>query len=110
MSTIRPVLIALIALSVAFLPLAGGLAFAMPHEGGIVASDADCCPDGKPCEKKTNRCGVDSACMLKCSGLMGVSAAPPTLLLTISAMEEATLDSSAFCSPGEHPPLPPPRA
>jgi hypothetical protein len=53
MSTIRPIVTALIALSVTFLPLAGGLALAMPHDGGVAVAYADCCPGGKPCEKKT---------------------------------------------------------
>ena len=70
MSTRRPILIALIALAVALLPVAGGMAVATPH-AAFTAPQADCCPNGKPCEKKTNGCGSVSGCALKCFSLTG---------------------------------------
>ena len=75
MSTRRPILIALIALAVALLPMAGGMAVATPH-AAFTAPQADCCPNGKPCEKKTNGCGSVAGCVLKCFNLTGAVAAP----------------------------------
>ncbi len=75
MSTRRPILIAVIALAVALLPMAGGMALAMQHDASLTACQADCCPNGKPCEKKTDGCGSMAGCVLKCFNLTGAVAA-----------------------------------
>jgi hypothetical protein len=109
MSKGRPILIALIALAVALLPMAGGMAVAMPHDASFTAPQADCCPNGKPCEKKTDGCGSISGCVLKCFNLTGAIAAPTAVSLTASAAEKPAFALQSFCSPAENPPLPPPR-
>ena len=109
MSTRRPILIALIALAVALLPVAGGMALAMPHDASFTAPQADCCPNGKPCEKKTDGCGSVAGCVLKCFNLTGAVAAPFAASVTPSTLEKPALVTQAFRSPAENPPLPPPR-
>jgi hypothetical protein len=109
MSTRRPILIALIALAVALLPVAGGMAFAMPHDASFGAPQADCCPNGKSCEKKTDDCGSVAGCALKCFNLTGAVVAPFSAALTPSALEKPSLALQGFRSPAENPPLPPPR-
>jgi hypothetical protein len=109
MSTGRHILIALIALAVALLPVAGGMALALPHDASFAAANADCCPNGKPCEKETDGCGSVAACVLKCCGLTGAIAAPVAVSLTVSALEKPALALQGFRSPAENPPLPPPR-
>jgi hypothetical protein len=108
MSTRRPILIAIIALAVALLPMAGGIALATPH-ASFTAPQADCCPNGKPCEKKTDGCGSVAGCVLKCFNLTGAVAAHVAAALTPSASEKPELLMQAFPSPAENPPLPPPR-
>ena len=108
MSTRRPILIALIALAVALLPMAGGMAVATPH-AAFTAPQADCCPNGKPCEKKTNGCGSVAGCVLKCFNLTGAVAAPFAVSVTPSTLEKPALVTQAFRSPTQNPPLPPPR-
>jgi hypothetical protein len=107
MSTRRPILIALIALAVALLPVAGEMALA--HDASFTAAKADCCPIGKPCEKKTDGCGSVAGCVLKCCGLTSAIAAPVAVSLTVSALEKPALALQGFRSPAENPPLPPPR-
>ena len=109
MSTGRHILIALIALAVALLPMAGGMALAMPHDASLTAPHSDCCPNGKPCEKKTDGCGSVAGCVLKCFNLTGAVAAPFADTVTPSTLEKPALVAQAFRSPAENPPLPPPR-
>ena len=106
-STRRPILIAFIALAVALLPMAGGMALAMPHDASFMTAQAG--PNGKPCEKKTDGCGAVSGCVLKCFSLTGAVAAPFCSSLTPSALEKPALARQTFHSPAESPPLPPPR-
>ena len=104
----RTILVALVALSVAMLPVAAGMARAMAHDASVT-SHADCCPNDQPCEKKTDRCGSDAACVLNCFSLTGVVAAPFALALTATALERPALAMQTLRSPAENPPLPPPR-
>jgi hypothetical protein len=109
MSAGRTILIALIALAVGLLPMAGGMALAMPHDASFAAAPADCCPNGRPCEKKSDGCGSVAGCVLKCFNLIGAVAAPFADTLTPSTLEQPALIAQAFRSPVENPPLPPPR-
>jgi hypothetical protein len=109
MSIGRHILVTLIALSVALLPVAGGSALAMPHDASLTASQTDCCPNGTPCQNKTDGCGSVAGCVLKCFNLTGVVAAQVAAALTPSALEKPELVTQAFRSPAENPPLPPPR-
>ncbi|MGH6826517.1 hypothetical protein [Methyloceanibacter sp.] len=109
MSIGRHILVTLIALSVALLPVAGGRALAMPHDASLTASQTDCCPGGKPCEKKTDGCGSVAGCVLKCFNLTGAVAAQVAAVLMPPTLEKPDLVTQAFRSPAENPPLPPPR-
>ena len=109
MSIVRTILIALTALAIALLPMAGGMALAMPHDASFTAPQADCCPNGKPCEKKTDGCGSMAGCVLKCFNLTGAVAAHVAAALTPSASEKPELLTQASPSLAENPPLPPPR-
>jgi len=109
MHSIRAILVALIAFSVAALPVAGGTARAMSHDAMLTAPMADCCPQGKPCEKPTNDCGSMAACALKCFTLTGAPVGPQVVALVGLASERPAFLRQRFRSPSEHPPLPPPR-
>jgi hypothetical protein len=109
MSTARTILIALIALAVALLPMAAGMAVAMPQDASFTAAPADCCPNGKPCEKKTDDCGSVAGCAIKCFNLTGAVVVPFAAALTPSDLEKPSLALQGFRSMAENPPLPPPR-
>jgi hypothetical protein len=109
MSIGRPILITLIALALALLPMAGGMALAMPHDASCAAPQADCCPNSNPCEKKTDGCGAVAGCVLKCFNLTGAIAAPVAVALTASGLERPAFTPQNFHSPAKTPPLPPPR-
>jgi hypothetical protein len=110
MSLVRTILVALVALSVAVLPVAGGMARAdMSHDMTLSAGEGDCCPHGKSCEKKTNDCGSMAGCVLKCFNYPGTVTAPNAVALTSSALEKFALIVPGVPSPSDNPPLPPPR-
>jgi hypothetical protein len=105
----RPILVALVALSVAMLPVTGGGALATPHDTSLTASHTDCCPHGKPCEQKTDDCGSVAGCVLKCCGVLASLPAPIKVALPGFASEKPAHALRNFRSPFEYPPLPPPR-
>jgi hypothetical protein len=109
MDRFRVILVALVAFSVAVLPLAGGMAFAMPHHAALAAQQADCCPHGKPCEKKTNDCGSMAGCALKCFNFSGAMVSGAVVRPALAADVEPVLASLSFHSNSTAPPLPPPR-
>ena len=109
MSIGRTILVNSVAFSVAMLPIAGGMARAISHETSLTAPQVDCCPHGKPCEKKTNGCGSMAGCALKCSSFSSAVPAPLAVALTASGLEKPALVVQSFRSPSENPPLPPPR-
>jgi hypothetical protein len=109
MSIGRSILVVLVALAVALLPLAGGMALSMPHDASLMAGPSDCCPNDKPCEKKTDGCGSVSGCVLKCFNLTGVLAVPLAIALTPLTLDKPALVAQPFRSPTVNPPLPPPR-
>jgi hypothetical protein len=105
----RAIVVALVALSVAMLPVTGGVAFATPHDTSLTASHTDCCPHGKPCEQKADDCGSVAGCLLKCCGVLASLPAPIKVALPALASEKPTHAPRSFRSPFEYPPLPPPR-
>ena len=110
MTLARTILVALVALSVAILPVASGMArAAMTHDASVAAGDGDCCHDGEPCEKKTNDCGSEAGCALKCFNFSGALTAPFAIALAASSLEQAALIVPGVPSPSDNPPLPPPR-
>ena len=70
--SIRAIFVALVALSVAALPVAGGMArAAMSHDMTLAAGEGDCCHEGKPCEKKTERLRLDGRMRAQVLQLLG---------------------------------------
>jgi hypothetical protein len=109
MDRVRVILVAWVAFSVAVVPLAGRMAFSMPHGMSFAAQQADCCPHGKPCEKKTGDCGSLAGCALKCFNFSGSVPAPLTVALAASVLEEPAFVLQIVHSPSDGPPFPPPR-
>jgi hypothetical protein len=109
MHIIRAILVALIAFSVATLPVAGGTARALSHNAMLTAPMADCCPQGKPCEKPTNDCGSMAGCALKCPTFTAAPVTPQVTAFGVLISERPAFLRNSFRSPSEHPPLPPPR-
>jgi len=110
MSIFRAILVSFVALAVAMLPVAGGFVHANAATGvSLSAAPADCCPEGKPCEKAMHDCGAMAGCMLKCSGVSGAVSAPFAMALTVSANERPPFALQRLLAPSQNPPLPPPR-
>ena len=111
MSFVRAIFVAVVALSVAALPVASGMArAAMTHDASLAAPQTECCPQHEPCEKKTNDCGSVAGCALKCFNYSGTVTAPSVVALTASALEISALIVPGVPSRWDNPPLPPPRA
>jgi hypothetical protein len=108
MARVRAILVVCVALSVAMLPMAGGMAFAMQHDASL-SNHGDCCPHGKPCEKKTDGCASVAGCLLKCCGVLASLPAPIKVALPEFASEKPAHAPRKFRSPFEYPPLEPPR-
>lgn len=109
MDKIRVILVVLIAFSVASVPLAGGMAFSMTHGVAFAAQQADCCPNGKPCEKKTDGCGSMASCALKCFNFSGAMVSGAIVKSDPAAELAPVLASLILTSNPTAPPLPPPR-
>jgi hypothetical protein len=118
MGTVRAMLVAFVAFSVAVLPLAGGMALATQaggmalatqHDVSLTGSHTDCCPNSKPCEQKTDDCDSVAGCLLKCCGFLASLPAPIKVALAGFASEKPAHALRSFRSPTENPPLPPPR-
>jgi hypothetical protein len=110
MILIRAILVAFVGLSVAMLPVAGAMARAVPSGTTLVASQSDCCPQGKLCEKQmSHNCGAMAGCMLKCSSFSASTVAPSGLTLVPSPLQQSILLAEIVRSPSVNPPLPPPR-
>ena len=106
----RAILVALIALSVAMLPVAGNVARAMSPEAAFNTVHADCCPHGKPCDKRTtNDCGSMAGCALKCFSFFGAMVSGVNVGHGAAADLAPVLASLGFRSNPMAPPLPPPR-
>src|SRR5512135_2832615 len=111
MDIARTLLVALVALSVALLPVAGASARAVAQSGAHVAAQSDCCPQGQDCDKwGKGECGKSASCALKCSGVFAASltSSEVTPALT-SAAQQSGFVSEAPTSRSSNPPLPPPR-
>jgi hypothetical protein len=110
MNLVRTILVAFIALSVAMLPVAGGMArAAMSHDMSSAAGQEHCCPHGQPCEKRADDCGSMAGCALKCFNFSGTVTALYVIALTASALEQYALIVPGVPTPSDNPPLPPPR-
>jgi hypothetical protein len=110
MHTLRAILVALVAASVAMLPVAGSMAQASSVETTLIADHSDCCQEGKSCDQQMpNGCGKIAACALQCFNFSGtifslVIANPVGEVLVQPAFFGVSLVSQPTA-----PPLPPPR-
>jgi len=114
MTFIRTIFVAVVALSVAALPIGSGMAraamsVAMSHDMSQAAGEGECCSHDKPCEKKTNDCGSMAGCALKCFNYSGAMSAPLVFTVTPAIVERSALIVPGLPSPSDNPPLPPPR-
>ena len=110
MNLARAFLVSLIAVSVAMVPLAGGMARAEADRMSATAMPSDCCPHGKPCEKKTSDdCGSMAGCALKCFNFSGALALGVVVRPVPAADLAPVLASLIFHSNSTVPLLPPPR-
>jgi hypothetical protein len=110
MHTLRAIFVALVAASVAMLPVAGSMAHAASVGTTFIADHSDCCQEGKSCEQPMpNGCGKIAGCALKCFNFSG------TILSGVIAnpIAEASVEPAlAGLNPPSRPtapPLPPPR-
>ena len=104
----RTFFVAIVALSVAMLPMAGGIPSAAALEKSL-AAPSDCCPtQGVPCDKK-----MPADCDLACASACAVSAAAivaPGELSPVPPVAERSLASAELLPfSSQSPPLPPPR-
>ena len=110
MSTLRAIVVILIAVSVAMLPISTGMAIAGTAVVSAVATQPGCCDHGQPCKgKNAGGCVSPAGCALKCGS---VSAAIVGTALRLSPRPKTgTLPLFAWSlfSPSYNPPLPPPR-
>ena len=110
MKMVRAILVALIAISVAALPVASGMARAAMTHDVAVAAKGDCCHEGAPCErKKADDCDSMAGCALKCFNFSSTLMAPLAVMFMPSAMPRLAAAVPGAPSATYNPPLPPPR-
>jgi hypothetical protein len=119
MSTLRTIIVAFVALSLAMLPVAGAQARGLPGHASQMSSQTDCCSHGQPYAARAmadrakdqgqghcaDHCGGKCLCLgltAVLSASMGALAAPISLLKTTRVAESAR-------APAYVPPAPPPR-
>src|SRR5690349_21022936 len=110
MNKVRAILIAVIAVSVAILPVAGAKFGALLPGTSSLIAQSDCCPQGKDCDPKDNGvCGKSAACAAKCSSLSASVLAESGEMPLPSPSERSIHVGEIAASPSHNPPLPPPR-
>jgi hypothetical protein len=103
----RAVCTALIAISVALLPIPGLLAHAPAAEPSLHV--VDCCHAEAPCKKGTRGCDASTACAQKCSSVSGTIVQRLALATWTSEAKASLPRNEIFHSSTSAPPLPPPR-
>ena len=111
MTNLRAIIVAVLALSLAVLPVsAAEMRSSMAAGTAAAATHGDCCSQSKPCEKQTKRdCGHSAACALECSVLSAMQVAAKDLVSPPKTIVELAALIPPLRSTLEHPPLPPPR-
>jgi hypothetical protein len=105
----RGFLVFTVAISVAMLPLAGGMARAQAIGSFMSGMHSDCCPHGKACEKnEMDDCASMAGCALKCFNYFA-SVFQMVLKPAHVGGPGPTLADLSFPSDTIAPPLPPPR-
>ena len=112
MAFARTILAMFLSLSVAMLPAAVGVAFALKGQDATEVSAAepmhDCCPPkANPCDKTADDCGSMAACAMKCFGYTG--SVSPLMYLSAHADAVSLFESSDFHPQTGSPPFRPPR-
>jgi hypothetical protein len=110
MGIIRAILVTLVAVSVAMLPVAGTMAQITLQGASHIASQSDCCSQGKPCDKQPNKCGDIAGCTLKCAGVSALPLAPTGVAFSPSASTQSSALTGIATTRSSTPPSPPPRA
>ena len=110
MSIVRAIVVALTALSLTILPVAGAETRGFSADTSVSAAQSECCPQGQHCEKRAKgECGKFAGCAFKCSGFSAAAVAPSGLTLVPSPLQQSALVTEIVRSPSVNPPLPPPR-
>ncbi|MEZ5829283.1 MAG: hypothetical protein R3D01_13290 [Hyphomicrobiales bacterium] len=111
MTNLRAIVVAVLAFSLAVLPVsAAEMRSSMAAGMSGTADQAECCPQAGHCEKQTNKdCGHSTSCALKCSVLPATQVAAKDLVSPPKTAPELAVVIPALRSALEHPPLPPPR-
>jgi hypothetical protein len=111
MESLRAIIVAAVALSLAVLPVsAAEMRSSMAAGISDVTAHADCCPQSGHCEKQTKKgCGDSASCALKCSVLPANAVAAMALASPPAASPTPARLIEKLHSALEHPPLPPPR-
>ena len=110
MSLVRAIVVALTALSVALLPLAGAHALASMSQTSQVAATSDCCPHAQHCDHQNKgECG-DAECLIKCSSVSAAPLEKSEAAFGPSDLDRATRIAEIAKTQGPNPPSPPPRA
>jgi hypothetical protein len=109
---IRALLVALIALSVAMLPAAGGgaLKAKSTEMTEMSASEPmDCCPPAaNPCDKAMDDCGCMATCALKCFSFAATSFSNIEFPMILASLSQS-FASNPFHPQAASPPFRPPR-
>jgi hypothetical protein len=109
-SLVRTIVVFCVAVAVAALPLGPGYAPAKAmHAPAATAMPADCCPDGKPCDKGTPDCGLMPGCLAKCASATGAVPMTVTPALKVSVVDRSAGPESRVPASIQAPPAPPPR-
>jgi hypothetical protein len=110
MSTMRAIVVAFTALSVAMLPIAAANAHMLPTGTSIVSVHSDCCPQEQHCDKQEKGgCAKFADCELKCASFSGVIPMSSGLVSAPSPTQQPTLAVESLRSTAYIPPPPPPR-
>jgi hypothetical protein len=108
MRTVRAIFVALTALSLALLPVAG--VAAPVHLADSNSAHADCCPPDGDCGKHSKGgCTEDGACAVKCAGVSALTLAAAATVSMPNASAELTPIPRLSLPLAPNPPSPPPR-
>ncbi len=111
METLRTLIIAAVALSLAVLPVSAvEMRSSMVGDMSGVTTQAECCPQSEHCESQAKKdCGHSAACALKCS----VLPATPLVMMNLPSLSNASpkpvVLNERLQARLDNPPLPPPR-
>jgi hypothetical protein len=110
MGIVRAVIIALVAISIAGLPVAGAKARIFLPGTSDLAAPSECCPQGQDCDKQAKGdCAKLAACALKCSSFSVSAVAPSGMVQSPSPLLRSIFVAENVRSPSTNPLLPPPR-